>query len=35
MGFHKKNNEKAADQNAVNADGSTVARFRLPKKWNK
>ena len=34
MGFHKKNNEAAADPNAVNPDGSPVARVRLPKKWN-
>ena len=34
MGFHKKNNETAADPNAMNPDGSPVARVRLPKKWN-
>ena len=34
MGFHKKNTDGAADPNAVNADGSPVARVRLPKKWN-
>jgi translation initiation factor 1A len=34
-GFHKKNNEAAVDPNAVNPDGTPVARVRLPKKWAK
>ena len=34
-GFHKKNNEAAVNLNAVNPDGTPVARVRLPKKWNR
>ena len=32
-GFHRKDDHPAADPNAVNPDGSPVARVRLPKKW--
>lgn len=35
MSFHKRNDEGAADPNAVNPDGTPVIRVRLPKKWNK
>lgn len=34
MSFHK-NDEGAADPDAVNPDGTPVIRVRLPKKWNK
>lgn len=32
-GFHRKDDPGAADPNAVNPDGTPVARVRLPKKW--
>ena len=33
-GFQK-NNQNAANPNAVNADGTPTVHVRLPKKWNK
>ena len=33
-GFQK-NNQDAANPNAVNADGTPTVRVRLPKKWNR